>query len=69
MKYYVDTIPSMHNLTPCYNANENESNLSLFRGQLGTASVWTCKNLQHEEWRNIMIYVLTNLSEVHPYIK
>jgi hypothetical protein len=68
-KYYADTLPSVHNPTPRYNADENESNLSLFRGQLGSASVSTCKNLQHQEWRTIMIYVLTNLSEVQPYIE
>ena len=32
MKYYADTLPSVHNPTPRYNADENESNLSLFRG-------------------------------------
>ena len=26
------------------------------------------KTLNHEEWRRIMLYVLTNLSEVEPYI-
>jgi len=29
-KYYVDNLPSMHNPPPCYNAGENESNLSIF---------------------------------------
>jgi hypothetical protein len=66
-KYYADTLPSVHNPIPRYNADENESSLSLFRGQLGSASVATSKNLLHEEWRKIMIYVLTNLSEVQPY--
>jgi hypothetical protein len=48
-KYYPDTLPSVHNPTPHYNANENESNLSLFRGQLGRASVTTYRDLQHDE--------------------
>lgn len=68
-KYYADTLPNVHNPTSHYNTDENESNLSLFRGQLGSASVATRKTLQHEEWRTIMNYVLTNLSEVQPYIE
>jgi hypothetical protein len=31
-KYYADNLPSVHNPPPHYNAGENESNLSLFRG-------------------------------------
>ena len=31
-KYYSDNLPSVHNPLPRYNAIENESNLSLFRG-------------------------------------
>jgi hypothetical protein len=61
-KYYADTLPSVHNPTPRYNVDENESKLSLFRGQLGRASAVTHKNLQHEEWRTIMMYVLKNHS-------
>jgi hypothetical protein len=68
-KYYADTLPSVHNPTPRYNANENESNLSLSKGQLGRASVATYRNLQYNEWRTIMIYVLKNLTEVLPYIE
>jgi hypothetical protein len=58
----------MHNPPPHYNASKNELNLILFRGQLGSASVSTTKTLTHEEWRSIMLYVLTNLDEVAPYI-
>ena len=54
---------------PPYNADENETNLSLVRGQLGSARGATPKTLQHEEWRTIMMYVLTNLSEMAPYIE
>jgi hypothetical protein len=66
--YYAENLPSVHNPPPCYNAGENESNLSLFRGQLGSASAPTTKVLKPEEWRSIMLYVLTNLDEVEPYL-
>jgi hypothetical protein len=67
-KYYAKNLPSVHNSPPRYNAGENESNLSLFRGQLGSASASTTKTLTHKEWCCIMIYVLNNLDEVAPYI-
>jgi len=67
-KYYADNLPSVHNPPPRYNAGEDKSNLSIFRGQLGSASGATNKTLKHEEWRTIMLYVLTNLSEVEPYM-
>ena len=67
-KYYDDNLPSVHNPPPRYNAGEDESNLSIFRGQLGSASGVTNNTLKHEEWSTIMLYVLTNLSEVEPYM-
>jgi hypothetical protein len=67
--YYGDNLPSVHNPPPRYNASENESNLSLFRGQLESASGSTTKTLRHQEWRQIMLYVLTNLDEVVPYME
>ena len=67
-KYYTEKLPNVHNQPPRYNAGENESNLSLFQGQLGSASASTIKQLKNEEWRSIMLYVLTNLVEVHPFI-
>ena len=66
--YYSENLPSVHNPPPRYNASEGESNLSLFRGQLGSASGSTSKMLTNDEWRNIMLYVLTNLNEVQTYI-
>jgi hypothetical protein len=51
-----------------YNANENKSTLSLFRGQLRSASGSTPKTLKPEEWCSIMLYVLSNLNEVEPYM-
>ena len=67
--YYGDNLPSVHNPPPRYNAGENESNLSFFRGQLGSVSASTPKTLNHEEWHHIMLYVLTNLDEVVPYMQ
>jgi len=66
--YYAENLPSIHNPPPRYNAGENESNLSLFRGQLGSASASTTKVLQPKEWRSIMLYVLINLDVVEPYL-
>ena len=40
-KYYGDNLPSVHNRPLRYNVGENESYLSLFRRQLGSASDWT----------------------------
>jgi hypothetical protein len=54
---------------PTFNDGDNESNLSIFRGQLRSASGSTTKTLTHEEWRHIMLYVLTNLEEVTPYME
>ena len=68
-KYYTENLPSVHNLPSCYNAGENESNLSLFQGQLGSACASTTKHLSIEEWCSIMLYVLTNLVEVQPYVR
>ena len=68
-KYYTDNLPSVHNPPSHYNTGEADSNHSLFKGQLGSASVATIKTLNFEEWRSIMLYVLTNLSEVQLYIQ
>jgi hypothetical protein len=66
--YYAENLPSVHNPPPRYNDDENVSTLSLFQGQLGRASEGTPKTLTSEEWRKIMLYILTNLKEVEPYI-
>lgn len=68
-KYYADNLPSVHNPLPRYNAGEDETNLSLFQGQLGSSFGKSRKKLTHSEWCTIMLYVLTNLSEVEPYMK
>ena len=67
-KYYTEKLPNIYNPPPRYNAGENESNLSLFQGQLGSASASTTKQLKNEEWHSIMLYVLTNLVEVQAFI-
>ena len=68
-QYYKPNLPRNHNPPPRYNTGENESTLSLFQGQLGSASGSTPKLLGNEEWRSIMLYVLNNLTEVQPFIK
>ena len=69
--YYRDNIPTLHNLVSRFNTGnpEGESKLSLFRGQLGSAGGETTKILGYAEWCLLMLYVLTNLPEVVPYIK
>jgi hypothetical protein len=59
----------VHNPPPRYNAGENESSLSLFQGQLESATDASNKTLPLQEWCNIMLYVLTNLSEVDLYME
>jgi hypothetical protein len=67
--YYSENLPSVHNSPPHYNAGKNESSLSLFRGQLRSAGASSKKTLTNMEWYIIMLYVLTNLDEVDPYIR
>jgi hypothetical protein len=67
--YYKLRLPSKHNPSPHYNTDEVESTLSLFKGQLGSASGLTPKRLDPEEWRRITLYVFTNLVEVQSFIK
>jgi hypothetical protein len=66
-KYYKENLPSVHDHYPRYNIVENQSKLSLFQGQFGSASASTTKQLTNEEWRSIMLYVLLNSPEVEPY--
>jgi hypothetical protein len=65
--YCTEKLPSVHNPPPRYNVNENSSNLSLFKGDLGRGSTGANKNLTHDEWSTIMIYLLLNLDECIPY--
>jgi hypothetical protein len=67
--YYGDKLPSVRNPPPRYNDGVNELNLNIFRGQLESTSGSTTKTLRHEEWCHIMLYVLTNLEEVTPYME
>ena len=70
-KYYHDSIQTRLNPAPRYNEEptSNVSDLSLFEGQGGKASGPKPKNFSPTEWSTIMIYVLTNMEEVQPYIK
>jgi hypothetical protein len=63
-KYYKENLPSVLDHSPHYNVVENQSKLSLFQGQFGSASAYTTKQLTIEEWRSIMPYVLLNSPEV-----
>jgi hypothetical protein len=67
--YYGDKLRSVHNPPSRYNDGVNEFNINIFWGQLRSASGSTTKTLRHEEWSHIMLYVLTNLEEVTPYIE
>jgi hypothetical protein len=67
--YYTENLPSVQNPLPRYNVDENESNLSLFQGQLGKSSGSTNKRLDNEEWRTIMLYVFHSLPEMKPFIE
>ena len=48
-KYYSEKLPNVHNPTPRYNTGVDESKLSIFQGQLGSASEGTYKTLRHSE--------------------
>jgi hypothetical protein len=65
--YYSDNLPSVHNPSTRYNEEENESTLSLFKGQHGRSSGAATKFLTNPECRKIMLYLLTNLDEVDKY--
>jgi hypothetical protein len=67
--YYTEKLPSVHNPTSCYNVEENSSTLILFKGDLGKGSAGVNKNLTHEEWTSIMMYLLLNLDECLNYQK
>jgi hypothetical protein len=47
--YYMQNFPSMHNPPSRYNVGQNELNLSLFQGQLRSASASTTMHLENEE--------------------
>ena len=66
--YYNENLPSVHNPPAWYNEDKNESTLSLFKGPCWRASGATTKTLSYEEWRKIMLYMLTNLDEVETYL-
>jgi hypothetical protein len=65
--YYSDNLPCVHNSSTHYNEEENESTLSLFKGQHGRSSGVATKFLTNPEWRKIMLYLLMNLDEIDKY--
>lgn len=68
---YAANIPSLHNAKSRYNVGDrkHESKLSLFKGQRGPMGASGSKNLSLKEWGSLMLYILTNLKEVQPYIE
>jgi hypothetical protein len=67
--YYPPDVPTMHNPVSRYNTGnlEHQSELSLFKGQLGTSGGHKMHELNPEEWANIMLYVLINIKEAWKY--
>lgn len=69
--YYPADVPTMHNPVARYNTGnqEHQSELSLFKGKLGTSGSHKSQLLSAEVWANITMYVLTNLEETKQYRK
>ena len=62
----------LHNPKPRYNDGDREkvrSNLSLFKGKLAPSGASKGKSLDVEEWRNILLHIFNNLTQVRPYIE
>ena len=62
----------LHNPKPRYNADEPKkggSNLSLFKWDLAPAGASNSLTLDFKEWQIISLYIVTNLTEVRPYIE
>ena len=59
----------LHNPKPRYNAGDHKSNPSLFKGNLAPAGASKPISLDVEEWRTILLYIFTNLTEMRPYIE
>ena len=62
----------LHNPKPRYNIGDHErreSKFKLFKGSLAPCGVMQTKTLTFEEWGRITLYILTNLTEVRPYIE
>ena len=65
--YYPPDVPTMHNPVACYNTDDHVSELSLFKGKLGTSGGKVMQKLSLEVWSNITMYVLVNLEEASEY--
>ena len=69
--YYPDEVPTMHNTAPRYNTDvpKNDPELELFKCPGGKAGKGEKHRLGREEKDCIMLYVLTNMKEVIPFIR
>ncbi|XP_010233350.1 uncharacterized protein LOC104583235 [Brachypodium distachyon] len=69
--YCSSDIATLHNPVSRYNLGnpEDESKLSLFKGQLGTSKAEKTVTMPYQEWRSLTLYILNNLDKVQPYIK
>ena len=70
--HYAATNYSLHNPKPRYNTGDperHESKFKLFKGSLAPCGVMKTKTLTFEEWGIITLYILTNMTEVRPYIE
>ena len=70
--HYAATNYSLHNPKPRYNTGDperHESKFKLFKGSLTPCGVMKTKTLTFEEWSIITLYILTNMTEVRPYIE
>ena len=67
--YFPPDVPTMHNPVARYNAHEQKSELSLFKGKLGTSGGKVMQELSVDVWTNVTMYVLTNLQEAKEYQK
>jgi hypothetical protein len=62
--YYGDKLPSVHNPPPLVTMMVTMNRTLAYFEANSEAQV-----ARHEEWRHIMLYVLTNLEEVTPYLE
>jgi hypothetical protein len=64
--YYGDKLPSVHNPPPVTIMAAMNRTSAYFEAN---SEAQVVRTLRHEKWRHIMLYVLTNLEEVTPYME
>jgi hypothetical protein len=70
--YYPDNVPTLHNKLSQYNADEPnyKPKLLLFQGQGGKSGGQHNYTVTMQEWEDIMLYVLMNITEVEePFMR